>query len=93
MPVIDITLLPGYAPEVQARLLQRVARATRSVIASAPAGTVVFVREASTYQRDGRVFQGGALRGPRPRAWCGISLNACRNATCPRRGPCSRRAS
>lgn len=59
MPVIDITLLPGYGPEVEARLVQRVAQATRSVIAAAPAGTTVFVRNASTYQRDGRVFTAG----------------------------------
>ena len=59
MPVIDITLLPGYAPEVEERIVERVARATRSVITTAPAGTTVFVRHASTYQRDGRVFRGG----------------------------------
>jgi phenylpyruvate tautomerase PptA (4-oxalocrotonate tautomerase family) len=64
MPVIDITLLPGYGPEVQSRLVQRVAQAARSVIASAPAGTTVFVREASTYQRDGRVFSGGGAARP-----------------------------
>ena len=60
MPVVDITLLPGYGPEVEGRLVQRVARATRSVIAAQPAGTVAFVRHASTYQRDNRVMtQGG----------------------------------
>lgn len=64
MPVIDITLLPGYGPEVEGRLVQRVARATRSVIAAQPAGTVAFVRHASTYQRDGRVFSGGGPARP-----------------------------
>lgn len=64
MPIIDITLLPGYAPEVEARLVGRVARATRSVIAAPSAGTVVFVRHASTYQRDGKVFTGGGPARP-----------------------------
>jgi phenylpyruvate tautomerase PptA (4-oxalocrotonate tautomerase family) len=64
MPVIDITLLPGYGPEVEATLVRRVARATRSVIAAQPAGTVVFVRNASTYQRDGRVMSGGGAARP-----------------------------
>ncbi len=64
MPVIDITLLPGYGPETESRLVQRVARATRSVIAAQPAGTVVFVRNASTYQRDGRVFSAGGPARP-----------------------------
>ena len=59
MPVISITLLPGYSPETEQRLVQRVAQATRSVIAASPAGTTVFVHQASTYQRDGRVFSGG----------------------------------
>jgi phenylpyruvate tautomerase PptA (4-oxalocrotonate tautomerase family)/ketosteroid isomerase-like protein len=67
MPVIDITLLPGYDAEVESRLVRRVAQATRSVIAAVPAGTTVFVRHPSTYQRDGRVFHGGP--GPaRPEA-------------------------
>lgn len=64
MPVIDITLLPGYGPDTEARLVQRVARATRSVIAAQQAGTVVFVRNASTYQRDGRVFSSGGPARP-----------------------------
>ena len=64
MPVIDITLLPGYGPEVEGRLVRRVAQATRSVIAAQAAGTVVFVRNASTYQRDGRVFSAGGPARP-----------------------------
>ena len=64
MPIIDITLLPGYGPETEGRLVQRVARATRSVIAAQSAGTVVFVRNASTYQRDGRVFSAGGPARP-----------------------------
>lgn len=64
MPVINVTLLPGYPPEVEQRLVARLATATRSVIAAPAAGTTVFVSHASTYQRDGRVLQGGA--GHRP---------------------------
>lgn len=60
MPVVSITLLPGYSEEARGRLVGRVARSVRSVIAAANAGTTVFVNEAATYQRDGKVFtQGG----------------------------------
>lgn len=59
MPVVTVTLLPGYGPEVEARLVQRLARTVRSVINAPQAGTTVFVQHASTYQRDGRVFSGG----------------------------------
>lgn len=63
MPVISVTLLPGYSSEAETRLVQRVAVAARSVIAAAAAGTTVFVQHASTYQRDGKVFStGGAER-------------------------------
>lgn len=63
MPVISVTLLPGYSPQAEQRLVERVALAARSVIAAAPAGTTVFVNHAHTYQRDGRVFTaGGAER-------------------------------
>ncbi|NBS74252.1 MAG: tautomerase [Betaproteobacteria bacterium] len=63
MPVISVTLLPGYPTDVQERLVQRLATAARSVIAAAPAGTTIFVNEASTYQRDSKVFtKGGASR-------------------------------
>ena len=63
MPVISITLLPGYPKDVQERLVQRIAIAARSVISAAPAGTTVFVNEASTYQRDSQVFtMGGSSR-------------------------------
>ena len=64
MPVISITLLPGYSPEAEQRLVGRVARATRSVIAASAAGTTVFVNHASTYQRDGRVFGAGGAERP-----------------------------
>ena len=64
MPVISVTLLPGYAPEVQHRLVQRLAVTARSVIAAADAGTTVFIQEVSTYQRDGRVFTGGGAARP-----------------------------
>jgi hypothetical protein len=61
MPVISITLLPGYSAEAEERLVGRVALAARSVITAAAAGTTVFVNHAHTYQRDGRVFsKGGA---------------------------------
>jgi ketosteroid isomerase-like protein/phenylpyruvate tautomerase PptA (4-oxalocrotonate tautomerase family) len=59
MPVISITLLPGYSAEAEERLVGRVALAARSVIAAAAAGTTVFVNHAQTYQRDGRVFSKG----------------------------------
>src|SRR6478736_8381158 len=59
MPVASITLLAGYGPETEARLVQRVALATRSVIAAPASGTTVFVKHAATYMRDGRVFTGG----------------------------------
>lgn len=59
MPVISITLLPGYSAEAEERLVGRVALAARSVIAAAAAGTTVFVNHAHTYQRDGRVFSKG----------------------------------
>ena len=63
MPVISVTLLPGYSSEAESRLVQRVALAARSVIAAAPAGTTVFVQHANTYHRDGKVFgRGGAER-------------------------------
>ena len=64
MPVISVTLLPGYAPEVQHRLVQRLAVTARSVIAAADAGTTVFIQEVSTYQRDGKVFTGGGAARP-----------------------------
>jgi len=59
MPVISITLLPGYSKEAEATMVRRVALAARSVIDSPPAGTTVFVQHASTYQRDGKVFEAG----------------------------------
>ena len=64
MPVVTVTLLPGYGPECEARLVQRLALATRSVIAAQPAGTTVFVQHAATYLRDGRVFTAGGPELP-----------------------------
>ena len=62
MPVISVTLLPGYPPEAQHRLVQRLAQTARSVIDASDAGTTVFVQEVSAYRRDGRVFsEGGAV--------------------------------
>lgn len=66
MPIVSITLLPGYDAAAQERLVGRVAQATRSVIAASPAGTTVFVQEVSTYQRDGKVMRAGG--GVRPEA-------------------------
>lgn len=60
MPVISITLLPGYSKEVEAKIVGRVGRAVRSVIAAPAAGTTVFVSHAQTYQRDGRVYAAGS---------------------------------
>lgn len=64
MPVVTVTLLPGYGPDCEARLVQRLALATRSVIAAQAAGTTVFVQHAATYLRDNRVFTGGGPEQP-----------------------------
>lgn len=64
MPVTQITLLPGYPPEVRERLVGRVSNAVRSVIASPEAGTTTFIQEVVTYQRDGRVFTEGRAALP-----------------------------
>ncbi len=64
MPVVSITLLPGYDPDTQHRMVNRVANAVRSVIATPEAGTTVFVNEVSTYRRDGKVFSGGRAAHP-----------------------------
>jgi phenylpyruvate tautomerase PptA (4-oxalocrotonate tautomerase family) len=66
MPVVSITLLPGYAADTQHRMVNRVAQAVRSVIVTPEAGTTVFINEVSTYRRDGQVFSGG--RAPQPEA-------------------------
>ncbi len=58
-PVISVTLLPGYEPDAQHRLVQRLAQTARSVIDASDAGTTVFIQEVSTYRRDGRVFESG----------------------------------
>ncbi len=59
MPVISVTLVPGYAPEAQARLVSHLAAAARAVVPASEAGTTVFINEASTYRRDGRTLTGG----------------------------------
>lgn len=64
MPVVSITLLPGYTPTARERLVERTARAVRSVIAASSAGTTVFVNEAATYQRDGKRFTTGGAELP-----------------------------
>lgn len=64
MPVISVTLLPGYAPEVEQRLAERLATAARSVIAAPAAGTVVSIQHASTYRRDGRALAAGGAARP-----------------------------
>jgi ketosteroid isomerase-like protein/phenylpyruvate tautomerase PptA (4-oxalocrotonate tautomerase family) len=64
MPVIKVTLLPGYPPEVEQRLASRVAIAAQSVIAAPAAGTTVVVNHASTYRRDGRFIGAGAAHRP-----------------------------
>lgn len=64
MPVVTVTLLPGYGTECESRLVQRLALATRSVIAAQPAGTTVYVQHAATYMRDNRVFTGGGPELP-----------------------------
>ena len=64
MPVVSITLLPGYSAQARERLVERTARTVRSVIAASDAGTTVFVQEAATYQRDGRRFTAGGPEVP-----------------------------
>ncbi len=64
MPVVSITLLPGYAQDTHHRMVNRVANAVRSVIATPEAGTTVFVNEVSTYRRDGQVFSAGRAAHP-----------------------------
>jgi phenylpyruvate tautomerase PptA (4-oxalocrotonate tautomerase family) len=59
MPVISVTLLPGYPQDAQHRLVQRLAHTARSVIDASDAGTTVFVQEVSAYRRDGNVFSTG----------------------------------
>ena len=59
MPVIQVTLLPGYSPSAEERVVQRLADAVRSVIAAPASGTTVAIYHASTYMRDGRVFKAG----------------------------------
>ena len=44
MPVISITLLPGYSKEAQSTMVRRVALAARSVIA-APEPVMIFTSE------------------------------------------------
>ena len=64
MPVVSITLLPGYSAQARERLVERTARSVRSVIAASNAGTTVFVQEAATYQRDGQRFSAGGPELP-----------------------------
>lgn len=64
MPVITVTLLPGYPAQDQHRLVQRLANTARSVISASDAGTTVFINEASTYRRDGQVYAAGAAVVP-----------------------------
>ncbi|MEO8544479.1 MAG: nuclear transport factor 2 family protein [Betaproteobacteria bacterium] len=64
MPVISVTLLPGYSSAAESRLVQRVALAARSVIAAPAAGTTVFVQHANTYQRAGNVVTAGGPERP-----------------------------
>lgn len=67
MPVIQVTLLPGYSPSAEERVVQRLADAVRSVIAAPASGTTVAIYHASTYMRDGRVFKAGAQNLPMER--------------------------
>lgn len=64
MPVVTVTLLPGYGSECESRLVQRLGLATRSVIAAQASGTTVYVQHAATYMRDNRVFTGGGPELP-----------------------------
>jgi phenylpyruvate tautomerase PptA (4-oxalocrotonate tautomerase family) len=64
MPVISITLLPGYSAATEQRLVQRVSLAARSVIAAPAAGTTVYVKHASTYQRGERAVGTGGPAVP-----------------------------
>jgi phenylpyruvate tautomerase PptA (4-oxalocrotonate tautomerase family) len=64
MPVVSITLLPGYDTATQHRMVNRVAQTVRSVIATPEAGTTVFIQEVSTYRRDAKVFSEGRAAHP-----------------------------
>lgn len=64
MPVVSITLLPGYTAETQHRMVNRLAQTVRSVIDTPEAGTTVFVNVVSTYRRDGKVFSEGRAAHP-----------------------------
>jgi len=59
VPVTQITLLRGYAPETHQRLVDHVSKAVRSVIPAPVAGTTTFIQEVVAYQRDGRFFDQG----------------------------------
>lgn len=59
MPIIQVTLLPGYSAAAEQRVVQRLADAIRSVIVAPASGTTAFIYHAATYMRDNRVFQGG----------------------------------
>ena len=59
MPVTQITLLQGYEPAIQTRLIGRVSNAVRSVIPAQEAGTTTFIQEVSAYRRDARVMLPG----------------------------------
>ncbi len=64
MPVIAVTLLPGYADDDRARLVTHLSAAARSVIPATEAGTTVFIHEARTYRRDGQIHTSGAQALP-----------------------------
>ena len=84
MPVISVTLLSGYAADVQARVAGRLAHAVRSVVPASDAGTTVYIHEASTYQRDGHVLQAGAPALPEDtQRWCVIFCRPWGSATWP----------
>lgn len=64
MPVVTVTLLPGYGSACESRLVQRLGLAARSVIAAQAAGTTVYVQHAATYLRDNQVFTAGGPELP-----------------------------
>ncbi len=64
MPVIRVTLLPGYGEAIEERLVTRLSDAARSVIAAPAAGTTVFVEHPTTYRRDGQTMRAGGEARP-----------------------------
>jgi len=69
MPVISVTLLPGYPQDAQQRLVQRLAHTARSVIDASDAGTTVLYKKSVLTAAMAMSFLAAALCCPRPANW------------------------